>query len=173
MALMTLQRSVTTLGASSLFIALALSAGSVDQPTNSDESQDQEIGGSSANETFNQRVARQTRHLPTLNRDQLPAPEGDPAQVALKAINDNAMNRTDRCASITRADRFDSDGSIIAVCRNGRDYRIFRVEGMTDTVALNCKNAREQTVVDPCDAASTRTGHDDSIDRVMAFIAKL
>ena len=44
---------------------------------------------------------------------------------------------------------------------------------MTDTVALNCKKAREQTVVDPCDAASIRTGHDDSIDRVMAFIAKL
>ena len=164
---------VGKLGASGLLIALALSACSADQPTNSGESQNQEIGGGNANETFNQRVARQTRSLPTINREQLPAPDGDPAQVALKAINDNAMKRADRCSSITRAERFDSDGSIIATCRNGQDYRVFRVEGISDTFALNCKKAREQTVVDPCDADSVRTRHDDSIDRVLAFIAKL
>lgn len=162
---------VRDLGA--IILLIPLSACSIDQPTNSGERQDHQLVGSTANETFNQRVSRQTRLLPTLNRNQLPAPDGDPAQVALKAINDNAMKRAERCPRIKGAERFDSDGSIIAVCSNDRDYRVFRVEGMTDTVALNCKKAREQSVVDPCDAASIRTGHDDSIDRVMAFIAKL
>ena len=164
---------VGKLGTSALLFTLVLCACSADQPTNSGESQNREIGAADANETFNQRVARQTRSLPTINREQLPAPDGDPAQVALKAINDNAMKRADRCSSITRAERFDSDGSIIATCRNGQDYRIFRVEGTTDTFALNCKKARERTVVDACDADSVRGGHDDSIDRVLAFIAKL
>jgi hypothetical protein len=164
---------VGKLDAGALLIILALSACSADQPTNSGESQNQEIGGAKPNETFNQRVARQTRPLPTINREQLPAPEGAPAQVALKAINGNAMKRADRCPSITRAERFDSDGNIIATCRNGQNYRIFRVEGISDTFALNCKKAREQTVVDPCDADSVRMGHDDSIDRVLAFIAKV
>src|ERR1043165_3795580 len=121
---------VGKLGAGGLLITLALSACSADQPTNSGESQNQETGGANANETFNQRVARQTRSLATINREQLPAPDGDPAQVALKAINDNAMKRADRCSNITRAERFDSDGSIIATCRNGQDYRVFRGGGI-------------------------------------------
>ena len=159
--------------ANTLLLALAVAACSADQPTNSNETSDQRVDGKNANETFNQRVERQTKLLPTINRNELPAPEGNPAKVALKAINDNAMKRADRCTGIARAERFDSDGSIIATCRNGQDYRIFRIEGMLDTFALKCKDAREQTVVDACDADSVRSGHDDSVDRVMAFMAKL
>ena len=165
---------VRSLGrASILLLALAVSACSADQPTNSHETADQRADGNNTNETFNQRVERQTKALPTIKRNQLPAPEGDPQKVALKAINDNAMKRGERCMSIARAERFDSDGSIIATCRNGQDYRVFRIEGMLNTIALKCKSAREMIVVDPCDADSVRSGHDDSVDRVMASIAKL
>jgi hypothetical protein len=124
------------------------------------------------NETFNERVERQTRYLPTLKRDQLPAPEGDAVSVAMAAIEANRMGTTPKC-KVTEAERFDSDGSIIAQCEDGRDFRIVRIEGMVETISLDCRAARRLASRDPCERQSVRSGQDHSIEDVLAFLARM
>lgn len=125
------------------------------------------------NETFNERVARQTKYISAIKRNQLPVPEGDPARVALKAIEANRMEGTLKCKKVTEAERFDTDGSIIARCADGREFRILKVEGIPDVMALDCKVARDLVVIDPCDRQSVRSGKDKSLEAVLSSLAKM
>jgi hypothetical protein len=98
------------------------------------------------NETFNERVARQKRCIPGITSCLLPAPEGDAREVASAAIREAGQT----CAKVTEAERFDSDGSIIAKCGD-RDFRIFKMEGSATPFSLDCKAGRDILGVDPCD----------------------
>ena len=126
----------------------------------------------STDETFNQRVERQTKYIPALKRNQLPAPDGEAVSVAMDAIEANRMKTTPKC-KVTEAERFDSDGSIIARCADGRDFRIVKIEGIAEAISIDCKAARDLVVSDPCDRQSVRSGKDDSIEKALSFIAKM
>jgi hypothetical protein len=126
----------------------------------------------SADETFNQRVERQTKYIPALKRNQLPAPDGEAVSVAMHAIEANRMETTPKC-KVTGAERFDSDGSIIAQCADGRDFRVVRIEGIVEAISIDCKAARDLVVSDPCDRQLVRSGQDNSIEKALSSIAKI
>lgn len=67
-----------------------------------------------------------------------PAPPGSTDEVAHEAILASGCP----CPDLLRASRLD-DGSLMAVCRNGEDYRVFTLDG--EAVALRCSAVRAQT----------------------------
>lgn len=124
------------------------------------------------NETFNQRVDPEAKYIPALKRNQLPAPDGEAVSVARDAIEANRMPHDPKC-KVTEAERFDSDGSIIAHCLDGRDFRVVRVEGIVEAISIDCQAARRLVVSDPCDRQMVRSGQDDSIEKALSSIAKM
>lgn len=65
-----------------------------------------------------------------------PAMTGDATLIAQSAIKDAGHP----CPKVTSAVR-SQDGSIRAVCSNGKDYRVFSVNGLV--VAMSCTAARK------------------------------
>lgn len=63
----------------------------------------------------------------------LPAPAGEAAAVAVSAIR----SAEHPCGKVVSASRL-RDGGIRALCSNGEAYRVMRVKGIAETVALKC-----------------------------------
>ena len=121
-----------------------------------------------APETINQRLARQKKYLPSVNRNALPAPDGDAIPASSKVIRANGC----RCGQVVSAKRFDSDGTIVANCSNGESYRVFGIQGVATTFALKCSETRRIIGVDPCDADSIASRSDTSIDETMKTLGR-
>lgn len=117
-------------------------------------------------ETFNERMARQRREIPGTSKATLPAPEGEPIEVAQAAVTKAGS----KCTKVTGAKRFDSDGTIIAECGES-EFRIFKIEGSAEAMPLDCRAARDTFGVDPCDEAAVASGKDDSIGKVLTRLA--
>jgi len=68
----------------------------------------------------------------------LPAPKGDPVNIARSAIKTAGHP----CPSVSAARRM-PDGSIAAACSNRELYLVFRARGATGTFALRCSAAKQ------------------------------
>lgn len=66
----------------------------------------------------------------------LPAPAGDATAIAASAIR--AAEHP--CGKVASASRL-RDGTIRALCSNGEAYRVMRMKGIAETVALKCSAA--------------------------------
>lgn len=73
----------------------------------------------------------------------LAAPAGDAAAVAGSAI----LAAEHPCGKVASASRL-RDGTIRALCSNGEAYRVMRVKGMAETVALKCSAAAKLGISD-------------------------
>jgi hypothetical protein len=97
----------------------------------------------------------------------LPAPEGDAAEVAQAAIKEAELS----CPKVTGAERFDSDGTIIAECGDSQ-FRVFKVEGLATTMALDCKSGKDLFGIDACDKKQAAKRDDDSIQKLLSALAR-
>jgi hypothetical protein len=138
--------------------ASALSLAGCDSPTPA--AQTDKVA---SKETTNQRLARQKRFVARLDRHILPAPEGEPTVVAFAAIKEGESD----CPKVSKAERFNGDGTIIATCSNGNEYRVFNIEGTMTTMPLSCKAAISAYGVDPCDETIAGSAEDKSIETVL------
>jgi len=78
----------------------------------------------------------------------LPAPPGDAAEVALRAIREAEHP----CPKLTRASRL-PDQTIVAVCTNRENYRIFSIRnkaGRVMDLAMKCSAAKKLGISGAC-----------------------
>ncbi len=120
-------------------------------------------------ETDGQRLARQKQYVAAINRYLLPAPAGQAESVASAAIKEAGSP----CGRVEAARRFDSDGTIVAKCTNGRDFRVFNIEGAVDTFPLDCTRSRQLIGVDACDEQSIAQGSDKSLVEVIDSLDRI